>query len=528
MPDPYVGTPGMLYAHGTGASKTQEPTGWYPTPAEEKLTQGGTVYLRPNGSLQLQPQSVWSGTNVDASGNLPPWGWSNQAGQPFISTAGSSIMPYTASSGGGGGSGLSYEQALGLKAAMSPGGGAGATAGAVGGVVSGAGVGGYSAGGLSNYPGWNQLSAMSQGQLSPGAVNMIQQQAAERGISTGLPGAPATNASYLRALGLTAEDEIMKAQSIISPLYQQQVSEAGQTGRLGMSLAAQMEQLVYSTNAQERMQGAKLAADAAIAQMQEAGLDQRQAAALGSAMQQLIVSQSAQDRRQASDLAAAMDRLKIGAANDLDKLKIQQATQLGLAQLEQSGAYSRAALQSATQLGTVGLENLAQMDRLKYSTTAQQQEYFANLLQQQQLATQQQALQKYIADQQTALGYYSAMTRPQYGLGAGRTGGQTGGQGQSGGQGQANTIFTAGTQDLGPALINRLPAGASGTGTLGSNATPWYNLGGNQAYNPATGEVLDMSLGGIDTGGRGLMYMGPSEGSTEYDPWLEELAGLGY
>lgn len=43
-----------------------------------------------------------------------------------------------------------------------------------------------------------------QGQVPSDVINQIMQQAAERGIMTGSPGGPNSNAAYLRALGLTS------------------------------------------------------------------------------------------------------------------------------------------------------------------------------------------------------------------------------------------------------------------------------------------------------------------------------------
>lgn len=52
-----------------------------------------------------------------------------------------------------------------------------------------------------NVPG---LAERSHGQLPMDVITQLLQQAAERGISTGAPGGPSSNASYLRALGLTS------------------------------------------------------------------------------------------------------------------------------------------------------------------------------------------------------------------------------------------------------------------------------------------------------------------------------------
>lgn len=54
-----------------------------------------------------------------------------------------------------------------------------------------------------NVPG---LAERSRGQLPMDVITQLLQQAAERGIATGMPGSANSNASYLRALGLTSLD----------------------------------------------------------------------------------------------------------------------------------------------------------------------------------------------------------------------------------------------------------------------------------------------------------------------------------
>lgn len=43
-----------------------------------------------------------------------------------------------------------------------------------------------------------------RGEIPPDVIALMQQQAAERGVATGSPGSPNSNAAYLRALGLTS------------------------------------------------------------------------------------------------------------------------------------------------------------------------------------------------------------------------------------------------------------------------------------------------------------------------------------
>jgi hypothetical protein len=48
------------------------------------------------------------------------------------------------------------------------------------------------------------IGALTSGQVPPDVINLLKQQAAERGIGTGTAGSGANNASYLQALGLTS------------------------------------------------------------------------------------------------------------------------------------------------------------------------------------------------------------------------------------------------------------------------------------------------------------------------------------
>lgn len=66
--------------------------------------------------------------------------------------------------------------------------------------------------GIPNYTGMAAQSSANigsalRGELPEDVIGAIQQQAAERGISTGAYGSPNANAAYLRALGLTSLDQ---------------------------------------------------------------------------------------------------------------------------------------------------------------------------------------------------------------------------------------------------------------------------------------------------------------------------------
>lgn len=54
------------------------------------------------------------------------------------------------------------------------------------------------------------------GQLPADVLRQLQQQAAERGVATGSPGSPNSNAAYLRALGLTSLDLTGRGQADLS------------------------------------------------------------------------------------------------------------------------------------------------------------------------------------------------------------------------------------------------------------------------------------------------------------------------
>lgn len=66
---------------------------------------------------------------------------------------------------------------------------------------------------IQNLPGYQGMSAADSaniqanlaGQINPDVLALMQQQGAERGIATGSPGSPNSNAAYLRALGLTSQ-----------------------------------------------------------------------------------------------------------------------------------------------------------------------------------------------------------------------------------------------------------------------------------------------------------------------------------
>lgn len=156
--------------------------------------------------------------------------------------------------------------------------------------------------GLDQFPGYDAIMSDIKGIISPDVKTQLTQTAAERGIRMGMPGAPATDAALMRAIGLTSDTLRSRGIAELEPLYQQGVSEAGQTSRLGMSLANQME----------------------IAKLQEAGLSARQAAALSNQIQLEQMRLGSAASLQSKELAAAMERLKVGNASqkDIEKLRI--------------------------------------------------------------------------------------------------------------------------------------------------------------------------------------------------------------
>lgn len=87
-----------------------------------------------------------------------------------------------------------------------------------------------------------------KGQLPPDVINLIAQQAAERGIATGSPGSPNSDAAYLRALGLTSLDL-------------QQKGESELTGAIGRTPVAQPFDLSRMMITPEQEQEAAMAAN---------------------------------------------------------------------------------------------------------------------------------------------------------------------------------------------------------------------------------------------------------------------------
>jgi hypothetical protein len=60
------------------------------------------------------------------------------------------------------------------------------------------------------------LSGALKGELPPDVVNMLQQQAAERGVAGGVPGSQAAEYGGLRTLGLTSLDRMDKATDLLA------------------------------------------------------------------------------------------------------------------------------------------------------------------------------------------------------------------------------------------------------------------------------------------------------------------------
>src|ERR1041384_2145440 len=70
-------------------------------------------------------------------------------------------------------------------------------------------------GDLENQSSANIASALA-GEIDPSTLNLLGQQAAERGVMTGSPMGPGSNAEYLRALGLTSLDRMNTGQNWLS------------------------------------------------------------------------------------------------------------------------------------------------------------------------------------------------------------------------------------------------------------------------------------------------------------------------
>lgn len=114
---------------------------------------------------------------------------------------------------------------------------------------------------VKNLPGYHQMLGQDVaniyanlgGQVAPDVINLLQQQAAERGIATGMPGVGGVgNAAYLRALGLTSlqlqqlGNQQLTAAMARTPVQQRQTTtQAGTTtGTTQRDLGA--ERAVYA------------------------------------------------------------------------------------------------------------------------------------------------------------------------------------------------------------------------------------------------------------------------------------------
>lgn len=302
-----------------------------------QLQDSGSWYQQPDGSFARTPFTV--GQN---SVGIPNYGGGGGAVGLQTGANDPSRNPLISGNGGGGTVG----------ATVSSGGGGG-------------GGGGSATYSLESFPGYSAIMQDISGVISPDVKNQLIQTAAERGISMGTPGAPVNDAALMRSIGLTSDALRSRGISELSPLYQQQVSEAGQTSRLGMSLAAQMAQLQVSEAGQDRRQAASIASQQALASLQEAGLDQRQAASIAADMQKLILSESAADRRQAADIAASMDRLQAGNASTYDLAKLEAETRVNLANISGQYGITQEQLRDATQRYISASGDAAAMARLK-------------------------------------------------------------------------------------------------------------------------------------------------------------------
>ena len=106
---------------------------------------------------------------------------------------------------------------------------------------------------LKNLPGYQQMLATDtgniqnnlSGQVAPDVIAQLQQQGAERGISTGSPGSPNANSAYLRALGLTSMQLQQLGNTQLTAAMGRTPVQQTQTGTQQTDLAAQ--QAVYNS-----------------------------------------------------------------------------------------------------------------------------------------------------------------------------------------------------------------------------------------------------------------------------------------
>lgn len=106
---------------------------------------------------------------------------------------------------------------------------------------------------IKNLPGYQNMVGADvgniqsnlAGRLSPDVISILQQQAAERGVQTGAPGSPNTDAAYLRALGLTSLQLQQLGHSQLTEAMQRTPIQQTQTGTMTRDLGA--ERAVYAS-----------------------------------------------------------------------------------------------------------------------------------------------------------------------------------------------------------------------------------------------------------------------------------------
>lgn len=95
------------------------------------------------------------------------------------------------------------------------------------------------------------ISSALAGQLPSDVINLMGQQSAERGVMTGMPSAPANNAAYLKALGLTSLGQMNTGQQWLSAADARNPI-APVTDAMDAYRTLSGEQLAYQKLAQDR------------------------------------------------------------------------------------------------------------------------------------------------------------------------------------------------------------------------------------------------------------------------------------
>lgn len=179
---------------------------------------------------------------------------------------------------------------------------------------------------LPSYAGSDIVAQELKGQLPDDVITQIQQVAGERGVATGMPGSPASNASMLRALGLTSyqmQQQGLKNLNAAYGVFPQVSPTATMQANLEAWKTTTGQNLQRELNAQDnnlKLQLAEIAANTSLTNQQReiAAAQVRQNAQL---QQERVLMQAKLDAQARGDAAMAK-----ATADMLNAIKKQGAT----------------------------------------------------------------------------------------------------------------------------------------------------------------------------------------------------------